>query len=1083
MKTAFRTLALFPLAASQVWSQSNIAGVITGTVTDPAGAVVIGASVVALNQETSVRYPTTTNEAGNYLIPAVPLGSYTVTVESTGFKTFVRANLPVGADERVRLDAKLELGNTSEKVTITAEAPLIESERSTLGGSFTQTQFDAMPIGRDPLGMLALIPGSTPSLNGFATGVFNGSHEETTDYKVDGSPATLATTYRAASGGGPILEMVGEVVLQSSNYSAEYGRGSSQITMNTIAGTNEFHGVLFEYFQNEDLNANSFFNNLHGLPRNISRQNLFGATIGGPIWIPKLYNGRNKTFFTFGFEGTRSFVPVTNTSTVPLPAMRAGNFGNTVIYDPAATSGNGTNATRTPFPNNAVPSTRFDPVAMNILANSFPLPNATGNANNYTSSGSSPLSNTFLQGRLDENFNEKNRFTARYLRWYQTVFNFDRWPGPSGAVTKNNVQNNDVQNVTLSAEHTYIFRADLVNTLRFGYFTERQNLFGPGTDENWAGKLGLKGAGPEEFPNVAISGVTTFGGAALARAVPGQNYSVADNLIWVRGRHSIKFGSEFRYLQDKSYTPGGAPSGVFAFDTQPTDNPANKAQGNGFASFLLGIPSASSLSIYPHTPFDIYWPYYSAFVQDDFRVNQHLTLNLGLRWEINMPYKEGHNYMSSFNLRTGALDYAGQNGYPDTLFDPNYKGFAPRIGFAYSPFDNSKTVLRGGYGIFVLGNSAVGGAPFTGVGPWAQNVSYPTPDGLSFPTTLAGGFPPIVLGTPLVITPATSVNTVARYFTQPYMQMWNFNVQRQVGAATLVQVGYVGNAGHHLASNMQYNQVPANLLGPGNAQAKRPYPNVGSIRDGAASTPIGNSTYEALQVQMNHRFQHGLSAQAAYTFSKSLDQFLGNLSFGSFTSTTVQNYYDIAAEKSPSNFNQTHKLSWALIYQLPFGKGRHFLNRGGWLNAVVGGWNFSTLSSLESGMPLALATFQNLTNSIDGGSRPNRLGSGLLTGSQRSIYKWFDPSAFVSPAPYTFGNDSRTEPDLTAPGTFNMSALLQKQYYFTEKRYVELRCQAANVLNHFNPGGPNTTIGAPGVATITGGNGGRGLQLALKLHY
>ncbi len=1082
MKLAFRSLALSLVTTSLIWSQ-NIAGVITGTVLDPAGAVVVGASVAAVNQDTRVRYPTTTNEAGAYLIPEVSPGSYTVTVESSGFKTFVRAGLTVSADEHVRLDTRLELGSTTEKVTVTGEAPLVESERATLGGTFTQNQFDSMPIGRDPLAMLALVPGSTAAQNGFATGVFNGGHEETTDYKVDGSPATLATTYRAASGGGPIEEMVGEVVLQSSNYSAEYGRGSSQITMNTIAGTNDIHGVLFYYFQNEDLNANSFFNNLHGLPRNISRQNLFGATIGGPIWIPKLYNGRNKTFFTFGFEGTRSFVPVSYTSTVPTTAMRGGNFGSTVIYDPNTTAGTGATATRTPFPNNMVPVNRVDPVAQNILNNSFPLPNATGTANNYTTAGSSPLSNTFLQGRLDENVNEKNRFTARYLRWYQTVFNFMRWPGPSGAPTKNNVQNNDVQNVTLSAEHTYIFRPDLVNTVRFGYFTERQNLFGPGTDENWAGKLGLLGAGPEEFPNVAITGLTTFGGAALTRSVPGQNYSLADNLIWVRGRHTLKFGFEFRYLQDKSYTPGGAPGGVFSFDTQPTDNPGNKAQGNGFASFLLGVPSSSSLSVYPKTPFDIYWPYYGAFVQDDFRVNQHLTLNIGLRWELNMPYKESHNYMSSFNIAAGTLNYAGQNGYPDTLSDPNYKGFAPRLGFAYSPFDNNKTVLRGGYGIFVLPNSAVGGAPFTGVGPWAQNVAYPTPDGLSFPITLAGGFPPVVLNTPLVVSSATSVNTVARYFTQPYMQMWNFNVQRQVGAATLVQVGYVGNAGHHLESNMQYNQVPANLLGPGNAQLKRPYPNVGSIRDGAAGTPVGNSTYEALQIQLNHRFQHGFSAQAAYTFSKSLDEFLGNLSFGSFTSSTVQNYYDIAAEKSPSVFNQTNKLNWAFIYQLPFGKGRAFVNRGGWVNALIGGWNLSTLDSLESGMPLVFATAQNLTNSIDGGSRPNRLASGLLSGSQRSIYKWFDPSAFASPAPYTFGNDSRTEPDLAAPGAFNVSALLQKQFYFGEKRFFEFRCQASNAFNHFNPGAPNTSIGAPGVGTITAGNGGRGLLLVLKLHY
>jgi hypothetical protein len=315
------------------------------------------------------------------------------------------------------------------------------------------------------------------------------------------------------------------------------------------------------------------------------------------------------------------------------------------------------------------------------------------------------------------------------------------------------------------------------------------------------------------------------------------------------------------------------------------------------------------------------------------------------------------------------------------------------------------------------------------------------------------------------------------------MQQWSFNVQRQFGGYTLVQVGYVGNNGHHLESNMQLNQVPPNLLGPGNSQSRRPYPNVGGIRDGAAGTPIGNSNYEALQIQMQHRFQHGFSAQVAYTFSKSIDDFLGNLSFGSFTATTVQNYYDIKSEKSLSAFNQSNKLNWAFVWRAPVGKGRDFLNRGGWLNALIGGWNLSTLASLDSGMPLVMTTAQNLTGSIDGGSRPNRLANGSLSGSQRNISEWFNPAAFVSPAAYTFGNDSRTEPQVYAPGALAMSAMLQKEYRFREKRWIDFRCQAGNALNHFNPGVPNTSIGSPGVGTITAGNGGRGLTLTLKVHY
>ncbi len=1071
------------LLAVSAFGQS-ITGTINGAVEDPSGARVGGATISALNQDTNVRYPASMTGAGLYAIPDLPLGKYTLTVEANGFKKSVRMDLPVGADDRLRVDVRLELGGTSETVTVSSAAPLVESERATLGGSFTQAQFDALPIGRDPLNTLALVPGSTPGNGGFATAVFNGGHEETTDYKVDGAAQTIATTFRA--GQGPIEEMVEEVVLQSSNYSAESGHGSSQISVNTISGTNQFHGVLFEYFQNEDMNANSFFNNLHGTPRSISRQNLFGATLGGPIWIPKVYNGHNRTFFTFGFEGTRSFNPSAFVSTVPSLAMRTGNFvGQPVIYDPATTTANGSSYTRTPFPGNIVPTNRFDPVALNILANSYPLPNAPGTAagaNNYNSAGSSPLSNTYLQGRVDHNFSEKHRVTARYLRWYQSVFNFDRWPGPSGAPTKNNVQNNDVQDTTLSLEYTYVLRADMVNTLRWSYFREHQALSGPGTDENWAGQLGLKGAGPQEFPLVAITGLTGFGGANLTNSIPGDNYSLGDTLLMFKGRHSIKIGFEWRYLRDQTYSPGAAPAGSFSFNTQPTDNPANNALGNGFASFLLGIPNSTSITANPTVPYNVTWQYYDAFVQDDFRVSKKLTLNLGMRWELNTPYKESHNYMSAFDLKTGMLDYAGVN-YPTTLFNSNYKTFGPRFGLAYSPFDDGKTVIRGGFGLFWLPNSAIGGSPFTGVGPWAQTLAFPTLDGINFPITLSGGIPPVPLNQPVIITPALNVNTVERDFTPPYMQMWNINVQRQIGGYTLVQVGYVGNNGHHLESNMELNQVPAALLGPGNSQLRRPYPLVGSIRDGAAGTPIGNSSYEALQIQMQHRFQHGFSAQIAYTFSKSLDEFLGNLSFGSFVGTVVQDYNNIRAERALSVFNQPEKLSWAFVYRLPVGKGRDFLNRGGWVDALIGGWNLSSLSSLESGMPLVFTTAQNLTGSIDGGSRPNRLASGLLSGSNRGLSEWFNPAAFVSPPAYIFGNDSRTEPQLYAPGVFNVSAQLQKEIHFGEKRFVEFRCQAGNVLNHFNPGMPNTNIGAPGVGTITSGNGGRGLTLVLKLDF
>jgi hypothetical protein len=1059
----------------------NIAGTITGVIEDPSGGRIVGATITTVNQQTGIRYPTIATEAGVYVIPQLPLGNYTLTVQAGGFKTFQRQDLEVRADLPLRVDARLEVGGAAETVIVSGAAPLVESERATIGGSFTQRQFDSLPIGRDPTGSLALVPGAQ-SAGGFATGVFNGSREETTDYKVDGAPASM-TNIRRAPQAPPIEEMVEQVVLQSGNYSAEYGRGSSQVTVNTMAGTNQFHGVLFEYFQNEDLNANSFFNNLYGQPRSLSRQNQFGGTLGGPVIVPHVYNGSNRTFFTFGIQKTRQFLPAQFVSTVPSAAMRAGNFvGQPVIYDPATTApAAGAGYSRAAFPGNVIPAARFDPVALRLLDNAWPLPNQPGSANNYIATGTSSVNNTLLQARVDENFTEKNRITARFTRWYQHQTNFTRWPGPSGTPSASTSQNIFYQYTTVSLEHTYLLRADLVNVARYTRFFDRWNQFGPGMLENWAGQVGLKNAGPQEFPLVNIAGLTGFGGGALLLQVPARNDSFSDTVLLVKGGHSLKIGFEFRELRDSMYFPSAA-SGSFSFDTLATNNPATHTAGVGLASFLLGLPSSSAIQFYPPNGFEIQWPYYGAFVQDDFRVNSKLTLNLGLRWEINMPFTETNNQLSNFNLNTGCLDLAGQNGYPRSMYDPFYRGFAPRFGFAYAPLGGTNTVVRGGYGIFYLPNS-VGGQPFT-AGPWNQSFSFPSPDnGITFPITLAGGFAAVSPGPTLVRSPSTSVQTTERSYTPPYMQQWNFNVQRQFGTQAVAQIGYVGNKGNHLDGIGQLNQVPPNLLGPGNAQLLRPYPKLGGITQQASSVGRGNSQYHALQAQFIRRFQNGFSAQAAYAFSKTIDDFDFDATFNSFVVTSVQNNYNLRAERSVAIPDQTHLLSWAFVWQLPVGKGRAFLNRGGIWNALLGGWNLSSLSTLTSGFPLVTGTVQNLTGSLGGGSRPNRVGNPVLSGNRRSIYQWFNPAAFALPAPFTFGNGSRTEPELRGPAALNVGAMLGKEFHFAERLWIEFRCQANNAINHFNPGLPNSVIGAPGVGTITTGGAGRSLLLSFRLHY
>jgi hypothetical protein len=1080
----FSVLALLFVFAALLPAQS-ITGTITGVVQDPSGARVANATVVAANEETGVNYKTATTEAGLYVIPQLPLGRYAVSVTSTGFKMFVRSDLTLTADEHLRVDVALEVGHITEKVEIGGVAPLIETERAVLSGSFTSDRFDRLPIGRDPLATFQLVPGSQPVTGGFATAIFNGGHEETTDYKVDGAAATFSNTYRAPT--APIQEMVEEVVVQTSNYSAEFGRGTAQLSINTRAGTNEFHGVLFEYFGNDAIDANSFFGNLQGNTRPQIRNNIFGGTVGGPLILPKIYNGHDRTFFTFGYQGQRQVQYQQTVSTVPTAALRAGNFaGQPTVFDPASNApGPNNTVTRQPFANNVIPTNRFDPVAMAMLANSYPLPNRPGAVNNYVQASPGPVTNTNMNARLDHNFSDKNRFTARYTRWYQIAHNPLRWPGPSGVATPNSVEWNNAQDTILSMEDSHNIRSNIINTFRMGYFFYHQQLFGPGTDQNWAAQLGLKNAGPEKFPSASISGLTGFGGANLSRTFPARNIQVADSILLVKDRHAIKFGFEYRRYRDQEYGPQNS-SGNFLFNTQPTMNLATRAQGVGFASFLLGYPSNSQLSIYPANGIDTSWPFYSAFLQDDFRVSKRLTLNLGVRWELNMPYHEAANQLSNYNLGTRQIDLAGRNGFPTTLYDPNYKGIGPRVGLAFTPFDDNKTVLRAAYGMFYLPSNAVGGEPFT-AGPWFRTITFPSPDnGITFPITLAKGFPLVGVNSPYGPDPTLSVTYTPSHIDLGYMQQWNMNIQRQLGRRALIEVGYVGNKGNHLSSRVGLNQVPENLLGVGTPQNERPYPNIGSIVMGPGSEPVGNSQYHALNVRAERRFANGFSGQMAYTFGKSIDDFLGNGSFSSnaiFATTSVQNNYNLRAEKSLSNFNTAQSLSWSFVYDIPVGKGRRFLNHGGVINAVLGGWSFSTLSVAHSGLPLVMGTVQNNTGSIDGGSRPNRIGNPVLPSDQRGIYGWFNAAAFALPPSFKFGNDSRTEGQLWAPGTVNVNALLDKRFLLGEHRDLEFRCEAVNALNHFNPGTPNTTIGGPGVGLITTGNNGRELLLALKLHY
>lgn len=1066
----------------------NITGTITGVVVDQSGGNVAGAKVVAINTGTGIGYNATTTGAGVYVLPSLPPGRYEVTVENAGFKKSVRSNLSLGADQRLRADIALELGAVSEKVVVTAEAPLVQSEQANLGTSFEGANITKLPVGRSPFAVLTLVPGvgnsqyTAYSPIAAASGNVNGSRDSMTDYQVDGTDAMLAT--QGSSIITPILEMIEEFVIQPINYSAEAGRGGAQMNVTTRAGTNELHGALFHYFGNNVLNANSFFNNLYGATRPVLRSNLFGGVAGGPVFLPRVYNGRNRTFFSFGYEGTRNRGFGQNVATVPTTAMVAGDFsGLATIYDPDTTTPNPSGGfVRTAFPQNQIPASRINSIAKSMLAVGYPQPSRPGAANNFVTTGATSYTVDQYNVRIDHNISSKNRFTARYAYSPNVIANLMPLPGPAGAGSNSNFASQFIHTSHVTAEHVYLFSSSILNTFRFGYLVEPTGSGGPGTQEDWAAKLGITHATSDFFPLVSTTGLSTFGGANLAQGREADNLQFSDSLQIVKGRHTVKTGFEVRRLGILWWQPANT-SGSFSFDTQPTMNIATRTQGIGLAGLLLGIPSSSTIAYYikPTNPYNMWWGYYGSFLQDDFRVSKRLTLNMGVRWDLNAPRREAQNRQSVFNLKTQQLDYAGVNGYPETLFDANWKNFSPRFGFAYTPFNDGRTVVRGGYGIFVLPVNTIGGTPFA-QGPWSQSINYTTTDsGVTFPLTLSNAFPAYDTGGALVLTPKTGVSYLPRQYPTAYSQQWSLNIQRELPSHTLVEAGYVGTKGNHLQMNTNLNQVPAQLLGPGDAQARRPYPNIGSI--GASYNPLGNSIYHALQTRVEKRFSHGLLARANYVFSKSIDDASGVFGFRTFGLSSVQNAYNLHLERSVSSFDITQNFAWSFSSELPFGKSRHWLNRGGVVNAILGGWNLSAISTLSSGLPLVMSTVSNQTGALFGSSRPNRLRDGTLSGSARSIYQWFDPSAFAPPPAFAFGNDSRTEPQMRGPGAFNLNGLLGKEFHIDERRIIEFRGEFTNMLNHFNPSMPNMTIGFAGAGTITSGNSGRNVVLALKLRF
>jgi Carboxypeptidase regulatory-like domain/TonB dependent receptor len=1069
-----KKLAIFAFALPAFLLAQVDTGLITGTLHDQSGAVVPGASVTATEVNTNTRTSMRSDAGGNYFSPPLRVGKYTVTAEAQGFSTQTRENIVLQVQDRLRVDFDMRVGEVSERVVVSADAPLIQTETSSLGEVVNERQVSDLPLnGRNYLDLATLTAGvarTSEGTNGNVGGNFvaNGTRGTLNNYLLDG------IDNNSNDNGGTVLrtsvDAIQEFKVQTNSYSAEFGRsGGAAINAVIKSGTNEIHGSAFEFLRNSALDARDWFED-PTQPKAAFQQNQFGGTIGAPI-------KKDKLFFFGDYQGTQIRSPFTFVSSVPTAAQRTGDFsgpGNNIIYDPN-TYDPSTN-TRQPFPGNRVPADRILALSQNFM-NLYPDPNQPGKLrNNYIISPRGKDGIDQMDARIDDNLSSKDQIFGRFSWSTRTRLNPAPLPGlANGGGSSTGYTYEDAQGLALGNTHT--FTPSIVNELRAGFNHVHINRgIPPGGTQFPAPELQVPGV----VNNPPTNGLTIFAPNGYRRlGDPGfaptllatRETQVSDSVNIVRGRHTIKVGGQVRWSEFNIFQVS-RPRGNFSFNGRFTQNPADRSgTGSSLADMLLGLPTSSLIDSLPY--FGNRQHVIAAFVQDDFKVSSNLTLNLGLRYEYTSPIVEVNNRQSNFDYSTGQIVVAGKNGASAGLTEMDKLNFAPRVGFAYSPFADHKTVFRGGYGIFYSPQEirTAGGLqlayniPFWFEPNWVSNGITPV-------LTVGQGFPKLD-PTQATDPPVTSVDS---HLHSPYYQHWNFGIQRELPGQVAFEIAYAGSKGTHLQVLVDHNQV--RTPGPNDVQPSRPYPNFGPF---TSIENHGNSTYHSLQMKANKRLSHGLSFLSAFTFAKSIN----DQPEICCAQPWPQNSYDLRSEKGRSDFDQRFRWVNSFDYELPFGKGRTWLNSNRPADLIFGGWHVGGILSFASGFPFSpLLGYDPSNTGSQGLLRSNRIANGNLPAGQRTPDNWFDLNAFPLPNDFTFGNAGRNI--LEGPGSIFSDVSLRKQFAVTERQRIEFRAEFFNLLNHPNFAQPDNFIDdGPGSAAVITSTAApmRQIQFALKYSF
>ncbi len=1086
-------LALGAMAAPiGVYGQADM-GTITGTVADSSGAVVPGGVVTLTNVGTNSKTVVKTDSLGSYIATPLRIGNYSIGVEAPGFKAETRTGIVLDVQDRLRIDFTLQIGSVSEAINVQEAAPVIESESSALGDVVGSEQITDLPLnGRDFTQLATLttgvikitengggINGATSPTNGNAGGAFavNGTRGNLNNFLLDG------IDNNSNDNAGNVLktnvDAIQEFKVQTSNYSAEFGRSGGAVINATIkSGTNGFHGTVFEFLRNSAFDARGFFEP-PSQPKAPFRQNQYGGTLGGPII-------KNKTFFFLDYQGTRIGTALTDISTVPTPAEINGDFSGlyngqptSQIYDPQSTATVNGQTVRTPFPGNVIPASRMDPIS-HAVAQLYPAPNVAGAlANNFVVNDPGNDSIHQADARVDHNISERQQIFARFSVSQTARFQQPPLPGLADGGSYSTGQYLDGTRGA-AIGHTFTLSPTMVNELRLGFNREHYVDNTPAYGQKYP-PAGL--AVPGVPNNSTVNGLTLFQPNGYRRlGEPGytpttstsQEVQFDDTLSIVHGKHSLKMGPQVRLSQFNLFQIG-QPRGSFSFSGQFTADSASSGDGsgNGLADMLLGLPVNSTISTL--TYFGNRQHTYGGFVQDDYKIARNLTLNLGLRYDYTTPLYEAHNQQSNFDFATGQLVVAGQNGASPGLVTTDKNDFAPRLGLAWNPFKN--TVIRSGYGRFFSYQEIRTGDPLQ----LAYNLPFfyqPTfiSDGVTPVLTVSGGFPSLNPAQAIDASVTASGSGVGSHLHAPVLDEWNFNIQQQLPGSILLEIAYVGSKATHLQTLLDPNQIMT--PGPGDIQSRRPYPQYGPFTD---IVDRGNSSFNALEVKAEKRLSNGLMFLSAFTYSKSMNdqpEICCN-------SPWPQNSYNVAADRGVSDFNEKYRWVSSFDYQLPVGKGQRYLGSTRAGDLILGGWHVGGIYTMRSGFYFSpLMGYDPSNTGSIGLVRTDRTCDGNLPSGQQSPSNWFNASCFPLPTTYAFGNAGKNV--LLGPGGVSMDFALRKVFDITEHQNLEFRAEFFNAFNHPVFAQPDNYItdgpGATGVITSTV-LPQREIQFALKLYF